>query len=109
MRRRPQAWLRAARPAAPPAAPVWEEWEDVAKHNGRVKRKRSRGTRSVVQVQTGYLPETLDEMWAGAAPYFMHVHNGGGKLRGLRLVAPPVGAGNTYRQDTFRKILSVRY
>ena len=82
IRRRPQAWLRAARPAAPPAAPVWEEWEDVAKHNGRVKRKRSRGTRSVVQVQTGYLPETLDELWAGAAPYFMHVHNGGGKFSG---------------------------
>ena len=28
---------------------------------------------------------------------------------GWWLVAPPVGAGNTYRQDTFRKIRLVRY
>jgi len=66
----------AAPPRRRPAAPRWEAWEDVARHQG----KRLRGGRSVVQVQTGYLPATLAELWEGAAQYFMHVHDGRGQF-----------------------------
>ena len=66
----------AAPPRRRPAAPRLEAWEDVARHQG----KPLRGGRSVVQVQTGYLPVTLAELWEGAAQYFMHVHDGRGQF-----------------------------
>ena len=45
----------------------WERWESIG-----INDEASR-SRDLCSAQTGYHPETLDELWVGAERYFMLV------------------------------------